>query len=493
MKPIGTITVYYPFLDSNTKEMISNLVDNAYNFREFVTSLTDYVCLRGGSDYTIFLAVHFAALLFDFDCLDKIAKLHGKLDIIRPNLFYGSAYQGKHEDMQKVLESADDVISSNPPDWLLMEMYLVKLEAEYAQYPTQVYGTSTIDNIEELFQKKPDLDFMKARMYDALTMQANNEKNVVQALEYNQTAIENAEKYDDLNRLAHLYRTRSAILQATNRSESEKLLLRSHELMQTMGDKGGDADILYLLSKLESIRGYYDKAIEHNLECVTLWESIGMPIGLSALTLSTLYNVIGYGDAGLEWGKMAENELANRPALQPRAFLNQAWSMVLLKKPSEAHDIIDQVRESVLKSGLESNLAWFNFISSVLEIAEEEFDMAASNLEESMDIYERSGGLLSFYICLHHRAKLEVLATSQTSGDGIGPWLTLLEQKAREENLPGILGQALYLKAKLFENAGDISNFHEVIEELVALIRDSKLTFLEPAVNHLISSRDSED
>jgi tetratricopeptide (TPR) repeat protein len=490
VEPIGTITRYFPLLDPETRRIIESVMGNSYNLRNFAQALSDGVCQLKAPDQTVFLAVHFAALLFDFKSLDKIAKVHGKLSIIRPNLFYGSALQGDTSYFAKVRESANEVLSAHPPDWLTLEMLMVKLEAETSEYPTQVYDTSTYDAIVSLIEENQDFDFYVSRLKDTMTIRAIREGDVGGALELNQEAIENAEKNDDVNRLAHLLRTRAGIIQSTNRSESRKLLHRAKSLMDLMGDQGGLADVLFLLSKLDSIRGDYDSAIEHNLESVRLWESVGMPTGMSALTLSTLYNTIGDWDSGMEWALMAEGELASRPIYQPRAILNQAWSMTLQRKLPEAHQLLDSVRESMIKSGIESNLGWLYFISSVVEAAEEDYSSAAMSVEESLDIYERSGGFVSFYICLHHRASIEVYSEQEPSSDyeSTGPWLTLLEEKAHSEDLPGILGRALLLKAISLRTKGAESESLRVIEQLASLVNEWNLEFLRPAVERFIDS-----
>ncbi len=492
MEPIGTITSYFPHIDPETKEILSTIMHDSYNLRDFTHALTERVCNSESSDELVFFAVHFAALLFDFDCLDRIAKLYGKLDIIRPNLFYGTAIQGHPEDLKKVRDAIDEVLVSNPKGWLKLEMHMIKFEAENAEYPKEVYDSSTLDTIEAMVAKEPDFDFIRARLYDSLSIRGIREGDNERALELNQMAIEKAENYNDINRLAHLYRTRAGIIQSSDRAESHRLLIQSRDLMKSMGDQGGYADVLFLLSKLESIRGKYDLAIEYNLECVKIWETIGMPIGMFALTLSTLYNVTGDSDAGLEWGKMAESELASRPMMQPRAILNQAWSEVLKRNLIEAEILLDSIQSSILKSGLESNLAWLYFVTSVIDSIEGDFASAASNVEESMDIYERTGGLVSFFICLNHRALIEV--TDPESGislgntNRVGPWLMLLEEKARSEDLPGILGLALLHKARWLSARGEGEEANNILSEVEFLIAKEKLEFLMPYLHRLQNS-----
>ncbi|MFW9964993.1 MAG: hypothetical protein ACFFCX_15590, partial [Candidatus Sifarchaeia archaeon] len=210
------------------------------------------------------------------------------------------------------------------------------------------------------------------------------------------------------------------------------------------------------------------------------------------LTISTLYNVIGQSEAGFEWAKLAENESTNRPTMQTRAVLNQAWSCTLQKRFAEAHLLLDETRESIFKSGLESNLAWFYFIGSIIEAAEEDFSRAAANVEEALDIYERSGGFVSYYICLHHRAKIEIMSEQGKSYAGVknttGPWLSLLEERARTEDLPGILGEALLLKARLFAAEGVHADAMNVLSELIELVQANNLDFLKQATDYMIRS-----
>ncbi|UCE10629.1 MAG: hypothetical protein JSW61_01495 [Candidatus Thorarchaeota archaeon] len=494
METIGTVGMYLPYMDPQTKKIVLSTVKEADNFCDFVQSLTKRACQPDSLELTVFFAVHFAALLFDFHCLNSLAKAHGRVPIIRPNLFYGSAIQGRHEDFEKVRESVDEVLSTDLPDWLTLEMYLIRLEAENAEYPKIVHDTKTLERIEDMLDENPEFDFFKSRLDDLLSIRAIRDGDVEKALELNQSATESAEKHNDVNRLAHLLRTRGGILQSIDREETEAMLLRSRDLMESMGDKSGISGVLFHLSKLESISGRYDPAIEHNLECVRIGESISEPTGMYALTLSTLYNVVGRSDAGVEWARMAETELANRPTLQPRAVLNQAWSMALQNKLTEAHFLVDSVRESILKSGVESSLGWLYFVTSVLEAAEGQYSSAAISIEDALDIYERSGGYVSFYICLHHRAKYEVLASevanSSQADELIGPWLTSLEERSRDENLPGILGQALLLKANLLASRGDITNSMIVAEELSSLVSENGLSFLEPAFSRLVGSFD---
>ena len=43
MKPIGTVTKYYPFLNQETVEILESLVNDAENYRNFVKNLAESI------------------------------------------------------------------------------------------------------------------------------------------------------------------------------------------------------------------------------------------------------------------------------------------------------------------------------------------------------------------------------------------------------------------------------------------------------------------
>ncbi|MGY5852902.1 MAG: hypothetical protein RTU92_04985 [Candidatus Thorarchaeota archaeon] len=480
MKPIGTITMYFPFMDSKTREIILTLMNNASNYHDFVHDLNQMVCEVETTELCVFFATHHAAVLFNFNLLERIAKIFGNLLIIRPNLFIASALQGRKEDLNKAREAADEVISSNPPEWVQLEMNVTKLEAEMLSHPDVLYDDSTINTIYSILDRNPSLDFFNSRVYHTLVTQHLRDGTLEDAIQYIDNAISNAEIHDDLNRLARLYRTKATTIQHSDMKQSVELLLKSLEIMEVMGDIDGLGITIFHLSKIEAIRGEYDQAINHNLRIVTLRQSIGRPIHTVALTVSTLFNMTNNADAGLEWARMAEEEFA--PSHKPRAILNQAWSLIIQRNHTEAVYIIDSVREAVFKSGNESHLAAFYLVNGFLEMIEEDHYNAAVNLEQALDIYEKHGSLMSANICSYYLAANEVYSIeSSTSAidSNVGPWLSLLEEKAVSDDLPGILGKALVLKTKLFFYQGKNAEAQVLLEQLGLLVKECELEFLQ--------------
>ncbi|MFW9912467.1 MAG: hypothetical protein ACFFEU_08340, partial [Candidatus Thorarchaeota archaeon] len=139
MEPIGTITMYFPFLDDESREIMQNIMDEAYNYCDFVQRLNERVLSEGSPELVVYFAIHHSALLLDIDSIDSISKKHGTIPILRPNLFYASVHQGNYDAVEQVHASADAVLETNPPEWLAIEMRFLKYEADLLQYPTTLY------------------------------------------------------------------------------------------------------------------------------------------------------------------------------------------------------------------------------------------------------------------------------------------------------------------------------------------------------------------
>jgi hypothetical protein len=50
MKPLGTITMYFPFIADETKKVLESTMKEAYNFMDFSKLLCDRACSEESSD-----------------------------------------------------------------------------------------------------------------------------------------------------------------------------------------------------------------------------------------------------------------------------------------------------------------------------------------------------------------------------------------------------------------------------------------------------------
>ncbi|MFW9963884.1 MAG: hypothetical protein ACFFCX_09995 [Candidatus Sifarchaeia archaeon] len=485
MEPLGTITVYFPFIDEEAKDILETTMQAAHDYYDFVNSLIDLVLETECSDLIVYFAVHHAIQLLDVKSINKIGRKYSHLPIIMPNLFFTTAFQGYSEDLDNVRKAADEVLATQPDGWLVLEMRFMKFESETWQYPNVQHDSSNLETILKMIKKEPNFGFYEAIYYSNLAACAHIDGDSKERIQCNEKAIEITRKFDDKIRLAYNLREKANIVESQDRRLAKELLFEAGNLMNFLGSKEGYSQVYESVSYLEAIRGEFNSAIEHYLEVVSIRESLGLETGWISLMLSTLYNIIAEFESGLEWGRMAEEQYMHAPKQQPRAVLNQVWSLIALRKISEATAILNTIRESIVKSGQETLLAWLNFITGLLELEDGDLTSAISSIEEALKIYEAREDLLMQILFLHNLAKIEVYKSNVTSE--VFPYLTLLEERAISEDLPGILGQTLLLKSEIALLQNDDPRLREIIQQLRPLSQEPKMAFILPSFEKLLN------
>ena len=483
MDPIGTITCYFPFIDEETKNVLERIMTEASDFYDFVHRLSNLVLESDSPIMVVYFAIHHSILASEYPLIDMIREKYRDHQILGPNLYMSSAYQGTYEDVKKVHEMADAILAPEPKDWIALEMHFMKFEADMRNYPKTMYDTSNMERIRELIDSNPDFGFYDTILYDYLAIRAHHDGDNEGLLNCLNTGIQNAEKFDDRLRVVHLLIRKARFFKG---EEGRVLLEQAYEIVDSdLGIPENFADIIYWLSVLDVIRGDFDSAIRRLLQSVSIRERASLNTGNASLLLSVLYNIVDEPESALEWGLMAEDQFKSRPYMINRSVLTQIWSLIRMRKLPEAQILLDTTRESVLKSGDEMQLAWLHFVTGVLEIDCGDFSLASSSIEQAVRIYENfQWGVLYETIFLYHLAKTEVYSVD--SVDTVCPSLAILEDKALSEYRPGIHGQVLLLKAELAIMKNDDAQLREIIQQLRKLIETENLHFLESQYESLL-------
>ncbi|MFW9958087.1 MAG: hypothetical protein ACFFCT_08450 [Candidatus Odinarchaeota archaeon] len=488
MDPLGTITQYFPFIEMKTKSVLERIMRESSDYYDFVHRLGDLVLNENPPIMVVYFSIHHCILAQEYPIIDMIREKYGENQLILcPNLFISSAFQGTYEDVKRVHEMADAILATNPEDWIALEMNFMKFEADMRNYPTTIYQQSTMDRIRELIDSNPDFGYYEIVLNDYLGTRALTDGDSEERLRCTERGLHFAEKFDDRLRLAHLLMRKAHITMNQNTKKSKELLEQAYSVVDTsLGIPSYYADILYNLSMLDAIRGEFDSAIKRCLQAVNFRERAGLDSGNASYFLALFYNIVGEAESGLEWGQMAEDQLKNRPYLINRAILNQIWSLILLKRLTEAQVLLDSVRESIMKSGDEKQLAWLHYVTGALEIEQGEYSLALSSIEQALRIIEKqqSAYMMELFF-LHQLAMIEV--STSPSDEIISPSLAILEDKALSEDLPGILGQVLLLKAEIAIVDNDEAVLREIVSQLRLLTENENLRFLKTPFDVLLS------
>ncbi|MFW9910796.1 MAG: hypothetical protein ACFFEF_19750, partial [Candidatus Thorarchaeota archaeon] len=154
---------------------------------------------------------------------------------------------------------------------------------------------------------------------------------------------------------------------------------------------------------------------------------------------------IGDGAGALSWAKAA----LDRDEAPHYSLIEIARALILLGKLREAAKYLDLAEEGALKDGREWVIAGVKYVNGLLELAEGRTLDGIESLEEALEIFDRIKMDIHAVPCLIALARAEV-EKYDISGDldTSGPWMTKLEQRARERDYPGILMEHALLKAE---------------------------------------------
>jgi len=486
MDPIGTITSYFPYIDEDTKNVLEKIMLEATDYYDFVHRLVDLILNEESPIMVVYLAIHHSILASDYKLIDMIREKYGDIQILGPNLFISSAFQGSVEDVKKVHELADIILASEPEDWIALEMNFMKFEADMRNYPKTMYKTETIDNIRKLIDSNPDFEHYDIVLNDYMAMRAHTDGDTEERIRCYNRGLEIAEKFNDKLRKTSILIKKAYLIKDRDRQESRSLLEEAYQICdEVLGIPVYFSEVISILGVLDSIRGEYNSAIRRFLQAVSIRERAGLNTGNASANLSIMHNVISEPESGLEWAQMAEDQYKSRPYLINRAILYQVWSLILLKRTTEAQVLIDTSRESILKSGDQSQLAWLHFVTGVLEFEQGEFSLALSSVEQALRIYESQGWGYHFQlIFLYHLALIEI--NSINLEKDVSPSLAILEEKALTEDLPGYIGQVLLLKAEIAIHRKDEADLRDIVQKLNPLTEKENLQYLKPSYEILL-------
>ena len=266
--------------------------------------------------------------------------------------------------------------------------------------------------------------------------------------------LEIASKYDDRYNTIILLLTVVNLKRETSINESWTFFEEAHKTAESIGFSVGTVTAMVEMGKVAALRGEYDLAIQ----CLTKSEeeckerqtayvqnalkTMFMDI---ALSMSRTFCSMGNGVEALNWAEITYE----RDQGSYFSIFEKARSLILLGRLKETTEQLDLVHDLVLKDGREWTYGLYKFVSGLLELAEDKSFEGIQTLEEAFEIFDRINIDLFAVPNLIELTKAEV-STYDIGGDldTSGPWMSQLEQRARERDYPGILMEHALLKAE---------------------------------------------
>ena len=483
MKPLGSITIFYQFLDQNTVDVLESLMRKAENYYNFVERLTEKVFYENATDELAYMAaLHVSYVAQPNSMVERISSKYGHLPLVRPWTIFMRTFAERQTAQVEVPLAVDEAISTEPDDWVVFTFLLWLI---FANVDNRLESIKAVDKAEKFLEEHPSLHCFSHRI-TSWRVRLLLDENIEQANELCKIGLEKAREMDDQHSVWRFLLWLMIGVRQEDPYRALKLNKEMYMLSRNLDIKRDQISSLNSLSFTYWTLGEFDLAVESQMNCMDIedeYEKEYGPGDWRSNNLSVLYSDMGDGDESLTWALWAEQRYREEGGSGNPLFAVQlARANTLLGRLDEDHEFLDKSRADVLKSGTEGALGIFYGVLGRYEIATGNLEDGKYHLEQALEIAERRPSLIAMNRELSALIETEIQSFVKSGGeasqDVSGPYMLRLEEIAREKNLLGILMQHAILKA-------DFRVVQERYGEAKAILTDALKIHDSPGVETL--------
>jgi tetratricopeptide (TPR) repeat protein len=458
-------------------------MEEAENLADFAERLCSKVCLEPTIPLLQFLAFYFAFEIGEWGLLDKLVLAEKVPDLAEPLLLSIQNRRGQMVSWDEMKPSLSRALEVAPNDWIASLLYLSWKEYADLLYPESDVDVRPIETIERSINENEEFEYFRILLNSIKMSIFYREGNHKEANHAVTEAIAIARKFDDLNAVVELLRSKANIVKYIDLRKSLDLLLTSRNLSKQLGSS--NSGIAQELGHIMTFRGELDAAVDYHLECCAVRESKGYPISGMPALVALSYNMMGDGMRALE---CANDAIAQVGIYRPSIILHsqKAWALINLGRTDEARDELEKSKRLAIKSGGIDNMLISQMVEGILDKAENDSESAVHIFEEVLKARERD--ILNWWevTCLLNLVDIEIEMLSpkliDINTDSSGPWMQRLEEYVRETDVPGIAARSLLLKAKLRRKQGRHDEVRRLLKEVLKAAESPSMRYLKDIV-----------
>ena len=468
MRPLGTITMYYPFIDEETKDAIETSMQEASNYYDFVEILSDRVCESKTSDTLKYLAALHAWRLSATEVKRRLSERFGEDPIIK-------SWTAPHHTMEidDLLGTLDDAIRAAKEDWLQIELLCLKIWCErYRVVTSEEFWIQPLQEAESILQSRQELECFAALIHTVKSEMGFYSGLYDQGYSSHDKGVETAKKFDDQFQLYQLLWTCASWVKSLDTKRAMALQEEAYKLVKTFGSTQKIAEAMTDMGRISECLGEYDFAISCYENSIETYGNPEMELYREAVDtpsfgLSRVYCELGDGESALDWINTLINLIGRSATEIPYLYSQRAEALILLRRYEEASRDLEISRRVSLRAGAEGNIVLCDIATAYMELAQDDPWTAIKTLEPGLDyLLQRPTAIFTNRILIA-LTRAEIAANLDTRSDETSEkWMTLLEKHAREKNLPGIIMMHTLLKSEYLVSRG-------FTEEAINVLKDA--------------------
>jgi hypothetical protein len=483
VKPLGTITMCFPYVDEYVETSLNSLMKEAKNFGDFVNRLCEYVCSEQSSLLLDYFAFYFSFHISEYNLTDKLEKA-GKVPVLAEPLLLIVRYRrGESISWNEMKHSLVRAFRESPNDWISYHFYLKWRYYAQFNFPECDIEVKSLDIIEEGINENKNFEFFRSYLYRLKAIRYMYDFNPKERIKQLNQALLLAKKYDDQIAVADLL---AALVNAVKFSDDKRaldLLESSREISERLNYKYNIGHIHQEMGHIMGMRGEFDFSIKHLSEFKKVRESLGLPLTTQNILMALYYIQCRRSDKALEYIEDVIESQETIRKLSAMPIIVRGWALAELRRYADARNELVLGKKLATKSGVAwYRYLWYQLAEGNLEKVEGNYDNAITIYEDVLEFMGDNPMPLIQHICYFNLTEIEIerldIESLNRPIDSSGHWMHLLDEYVEKNDFPGITAQLLILKAKLYKKQGDTD---EVRRLLKGVLRTAK----KPSMNYL--------
>jgi tetratricopeptide (TPR) repeat protein len=494
LKPMGTITKYYPFIDEETKGILNSLMEGSSSYYDFVQQLCEVVL---NNDVPVNLA--YLATVQAWWCrMRSTAKLlgekYGDVPYIQPWVYVvdsGERDQVLVHDV--VVEHIEKAIEHSIENWMEVDLHILHAFLHHP-FGEVISLYEPLDKVKDLIATHPHLGCFESVLYAFEAIAKLKENNINDALEIVQKGKSLAKRHDDALYMYMNMLQEALVLSVVDVNKSASMFEDLYELVQELQIPAFETEILNDSSLLYETMGEFDLVISCHHEMMKILDGSDRRISdTTFIILARSYATLGDGQLALEWINKGMEDSGQFASAQ--MLICKAWALALVNRIDEAEKALENAYQQVIKTSFERHLADYYHVSGVIEQKNSNFLNALNMLEKAWEITNKLGaGGTNRNRVLIDLARVENLTLAQSKDDAKtvapGKWLSTLEKYACERDLPGIKMYAALLKSEFYQNHGQLKDALATLQDALDITDSLGVQTLRFKINSRIKEID---
>jgi tetratricopeptide (TPR) repeat protein len=491
MKPIGSITLFYRFLDAEDRAIMDAIMEKATGYVDFIHMLGQHLLKTEASPKLVHVCVRLARTIESYGLMERLGERYPENDLIRPHYVWARVRTGTAE--VSALEEATRVAIEAPhDDWIAFSFHFLRLSTDLpASTKAHLDNLSAMDRI---VKDNPELSFLGSYVPYLISMDKEREGFIDEAIDLRKKSVAIAVEFDDYILAIPILRELAPLMMKKYPSEAMRIIKNLEDYYPHLGTPASESSYYQSIrGYLHLIRGEFDTSVEAFERAIDIVEKQHPFSTLRNVPhrLALTYLDMGRMESAAEWANFA---LASKSTSTAYPFFMSLAHLILSCALCETGDV-DEAEEQLslghelsLKIGNESILIYSYYASGLIDIAQNDILSGMASLERALEIAERLIIRDRIHSILLKLVECEIaLSDADVSEQTSGLWMDRLESVLQKDDFPGIRGLSSLLKARFRIKQGRIEEAYEILKETRTLASNPGLQYLNEKTDEVQS------